>query len=174
MQKLSYMSKIAMKKELVVKTEMQLVGLSIRTNNKNEMHPETSQIGQLIQQFYDQELGEKILQRQHPGITYSVYTDYASNEYGDYTYFFGEEVTSLDTVPEGLSTLVIPSMRYQKFTTPKGKIPDIIVQAWQKIWAMSPEELGGKRAYFADFEIFDERASDIENAIVDIYIGLRD
>jgi predicted transcriptional regulator YdeE len=31
---------------------------------------------------------------------------------------------------------------------------------------------GGKRAYIADFEVYDERSRDPDNTIVDIYIGI--
>jgi predicted transcriptional regulator YdeE len=38
---------------------------------------------------------------------------------------------------------------------------------------MSPKELGGTRAFQTDFEIYDQRAADPENAQIDVYIGLR-
>lgn len=50
-------------------------------------------------------------------------------------------------------------------------MPDIVIQAWQAIWKMTPEDLGGKRTYRADFEIYDQRAQDPQNSVVDIYIG---
>lgn len=162
-----------MKKELTTKPEIKLVGLSVRTNNENEMNAKTSKIGELIQQFYQQKFAEKIKHRKNSGVTYSVYTEYASDEYGDYTYFFGEEVTTLKNIPDDMATLTILAADYQKFTTPQGKMPDIVIQAWQKIWRMAPEELGGQRAYQADFEIYDERASDPLNASVDVYVGVK-
>jgi predicted transcriptional regulator YdeE len=53
-------------------------------------------------------------------------------------------------------------------------MPDVVIAAWQAIWAMNDSELGGKRRYVADFEIYDDRASDPNNTIVDIYIGIKD
>jgi predicted transcriptional regulator YdeE len=38
---------------------------------------------------------------------------------------------------------------------------------------MSPEELGGIRAFQTDYEIYDQRAADPANAQIDVYIGLR-
>jgi predicted transcriptional regulator YdeE len=38
---------------------------------------------------------------------------------------------------------------------------------------MSPEELGGTRAFRTDYEIYDQRSTDPENAQVDVYVGLR-
>lgn len=36
------------------------------------------------------------------------------------------------------------------------------------------EQLGGQRAYKADFEVYDQRAADPNSAVLDIYIGLSD
>jgi predicted transcriptional regulator YdeE len=38
---------------------------------------------------------------------------------------------------------------------------------------MSPEELGGTIAFKTDYEIYDQRAPDPENAQIDVYVGLR-
>ena len=46
------------------------------------------------------------------------------------------------------------------------------IAAWQAIWAMNESELNGKRRYIADFEIYDDRASDPNNTVVEIYIGI--
>lgn len=34
------------------------------------------------------------------------------------------------------------------------------------------KNFGGKRKYIADFEIYDQRAADPNNAVIDIYIGM--
>src|SRR3990167_3408734 len=104
-----------MKKELANISEIKLVGLTVRTNNKNEMNPETSKIGALAGQFWSQHTASKIQNRKNPGITFSVYTDYDSDEHGDYTYFIGEEVNDFEDMPAGLQKLTIPEAKYQKF-----------------------------------------------------------
>ncbi len=38
---------------------------------------------------------------------------------------------------------------------------------------MTAEELGGERNYITDFEIYDERANDPQNTVLDIYIGIK-
>ena len=159
-------------KELTNKTEIKLVGLSARTNNKNEMNPQTSKIGELAGRFWNENVAGKISNRKNPGITLAVYTDYDSNEHGDYTYFIGEEVDSLENIPEGLQGLTIPTSQYLKFTTSPGKMPEIVITAWQQIWKMSAEDFGGKRAYLADFEVYDQRAMDPNNTSLDIFIGI--
>lgn len=68
-------------------------------------------------------------------------------------------------------TLVIPQGSYQRFTTEKGQMPNVVISAWQAIWKMNQEALGGERNYVADFEVYDERATDPANTMIDIYIG---
>ncbi|HEX4044431.1 MAG TPA: GyrI-like domain-containing protein [Gammaproteobacteria bacterium] len=161
-----------MKNVTVNMQEIKLIGLSARTNNKNEMNPQTSKIGELAGRYWSQNVAVQITDRKNPGVTLSVYTEYDSDEHGDYTYFIGEEVSSFENMPSGFKKLIVPSAKYQKFTTPAGKMPEVVINAWQKIWKMSPDDLEGKRAYLADFEIYDQRASDPGNTIVDIYVGI--
>jgi predicted transcriptional regulator YdeE len=68
--------------------------------------------------------------------------------------------------------ITIPNSRYQKFTTAPGKMPEVVVNAWQKIWEMTSEVLGGNRKYQADFEVYDQRATDPNHTILDLYIGI--
>ncbi len=162
-----------MKKELTNKQEIKLIGLTARTNIKNEMNPQTAKIGELAGRFWSQNLASHLAQRKNPGVTFSVYTEYASDEHGDYTYFIGEEVSAFENVPAELKKLTIPATQYQKFTTPSGKMPEVVIEAWQQIWKMSASDFGGERAYLADFEVYDQRAIDPANTSLDIYIGIK-
>lgn len=161
-----------MKRELVSKPEIKLMGLSVRTNNQNEMNPLTSKIKGLVEKYYRENVADQIPQRKHPGVTLLAYTNYDSDEFGNYTCYIGEETLTLETVPEGLQTLTIPKSHYQKFTTPAGIMPEVVISAWQKIWQMTAAELGGKRAFSVDFEVYDQRAKDANNAIIDIFINI--
>lgn len=51
-------------------------------------------------------------------------------------------------------------------------MPDVIMNAWEKIWKMSHKQLGGRRSYKTDFEIYDERSTDHQNIVLDLYIGI--
>ena len=162
-----------MKKVPTYKPAIQLVGLTVRTNNANEQNPATGKIGPLVSDYFSQGTASSILHRANPGVTFSVYTDYESDHQGDYTYFIGEEVSSFDDIPVGLQRLTIPQSDYQRFTTAPGQMPMVVIEAWQKIWQMDTVALGGERSYVADFEIYDERAMDPNKAIVDVYIGTK-
>lgn len=76
-------------------------------------------------------------------------------------------------IAHNLCLLPIPSQKYVKFTNEPGPMPKVCIDMWQKIWAMDENQLGGIRAYQADFEVYDARCSDSNNAILDIYIGIK-
>jgi predicted transcriptional regulator YdeE len=155
--------------------EMKLVGISVRTNNAHifEADPTTNPIALTVQKYFYQGLSSQIQNKKTPGTTYCVYTEYASDYNGDYTYFIGEEVTSLTEIPEGMTTHTVPAQTYAKFTSPSGPMPKVCVDLWQKIWFMEQQNQMEKRGYLADFEVYDERAADHANVVLDIYIGLR-
>jgi len=155
-------------------TNTRLLGIAAHTNNANESNPKTAKIPRLIQLYHQERYFDKFGHRAAPGTTYCVYADYNEpNHDSDYTYLVGEEVSSImDEDHTTLRAMVIPAGRYAKFTVGPGKIEEIIPVAWQAIWQMSNEELGGARRFEADFECYDRRAANPQEAIVDIYIGL--
>jgi len=161
--------------QTMILPEIKLVGIKTRTNNASELNPTTAKIEKTALNYFHNKLWVKTMHRKNPGTTYCVYTDYASDFTGDYTYFIGEEVTAFapDDLPEELSQLTIPPQTYTKFTSDPGVIPEIVVNLWQKTWKMSPEELGGNRNYQTDFEVYDERARNQQNAVFDLYIGIK-
>ena len=161
-----------MEKNIEQLPEIKLVGITARTSNVLEMDPSTAKIGATIYRFDQDGLQAKILNRKTPGKIFAVYTNYESDENGPYTYFLGEEVTFFENIAPGFETLIIPAQAYAKFTSNSGKVQEISIGMWQNIWQMGAAELGGKRTYIADFEIYDERCKDLNNAIIDIYVGI--
>ncbi len=162
-----------MKKIFIDHTETKLIGVTVRTNNQNEIAPMTGKIFGCIRRYFHEKLAECIPHRLKPGTTYCAYTAYASDHRGDYTYFIGEQVSAVAKIPEGFESLLIPAQQYARFTNGPGKMPEVIREPWFAIWDMSAEQLGGERAYITDFEIYDERAADHEKIVLDIYIGLK-
>ncbi len=163
-----------MKQEKVYKDNMLLVGISTRTNNKNELDPKKAKIGNFSKSYWENNTSSQFANRLEPGVTYAIYTDFESDENGDYTYFIGETVENLDKQDmSNITSLTIPKSTYHKFTTDIGEFPDIVVNSWKKIWKMKKENFLGERSYIADFEIYDSRAADPKNAVIDIYIGIK-
>ncbi|RZI45542.1 AraC family transcriptional regulator [Rickettsiales endosymbiont of Peranema trichophorum] len=153
--------------------EIRLVGISVRTSNWCEMNSDTAKIGRTMQKFLSSGMQTRIRGRRSPGTVFGVYTGYESDENGEYRYFVGEEVDVIDALPEYFEVLTIPAQAYVKLTSEQGSIPAVCIDMWQNIWRMKATDLGGERAYIADFEIYDERSKDSKSAIIDIYIGIQ-
>jgi len=164
-----------MKQTASVLTELMLVGVTTRTNNTQifEQDPSVNKIAATVQKYFHGGLSSKIANRKNPGTTFCVYTHYESDMNGDYTYFIGEEVTSFHEIGDDFKTLIIPAQSYAKFTNQPGPMPLVCIDMWKSIWKMEAEELGGERAYIADFEVYDHRSVDHNNVELDIYIGVK-
>jgi predicted transcriptional regulator YdeE len=162
-----------MQKVLIGRSKFSLVGIKVRTSYARETDKMKGAILPCVQKYFHGALFEKISNRAKPGVTYCVYTDYESDYRGSYTYFIGEEVTSVaNPLPVWFTSLEIPDQQYAKFTTLPAPMPEVIINAWYAIWAMPEKALGGKRPYLADFEVYDERAADHQNIVLDIYVGI--
>jgi len=163
-----------MQKIITTLPEIKLVGISTRTNNAHlfDTNVEINKVAATVQKYFHNGLADKLYNRKNPGTTFCVYTNYESDENEDFTYFIGEAVNNFDEVPKGFETLIIPMQNYAKFTSQAGPMPAVCIQMWKDIWQMSPAILGGKRAYIADFEVYDERSKDHNSTILDLYIGI--
>ncbi len=103
----------------------------------------------------------------------AVYTEYASDKDGEYTYVLGARVTNAEIVPAGMVAKNVPAGRYAVFTSEKGPVQKVVVEMWQRVWATPKSALGGDRRYKADFEVYDQRAQNPADAVVDLYVGVR-
>jgi predicted transcriptional regulator YdeE len=161
--------------ESIVKTEHQdsfyVAGYSTRTNNAKEASGQ-GQIGPLWQRWFAESLGAKIPNRVDNDVVV-VYSEYVSDEKDDYTYILGARVSSVDHLPAGVTYRKVVAGQYSLFTTDKGPVTQVVPAEWRKIWAMSPGDLGGRRAFVTDFEVYDQRSADPQNAQVEIHIGLQ-
>ena len=159
-----------MNKTITALPAIKLVGITARTSNSREMNPETSKIGATMQKFFTGGMQAQIFERKNPGRVFAVYTNYESDEHGEYTYFLGEEVDGFKNIQQEFESLTIPAGTYVKFTSTPGKMPAVCIDMWQNIWKMNAAGLGGKRAYIADFEVYDERSKNPEQALSLIHI----
>ena len=96
---------------------------------------------------------------------YAVYFDYEEDHTKPFSYFIGCKVSSDSQAVEGISVLQIPTDNYIKLLA-KGKMPDCIANCWKDIWTW-----GIARAYHYDFEVYDERSKNWNDAEVDVYVS---
>lgn len=149
---------------MVTINEFKIIGISVKTTNKDGQSAQD--IGKLWQQFYMENLFEKIPNKLSNDI-YSIYTDYKSDFTDEYTTIIGVQASSLENIPAGLIGRQFPSDNFVKYTA-KGLMPKAIVEVWSDIWKKD-KELGRKYTY--DFEVYGEKSQDGENSEVEIYIA---
>ncbi len=71
-----------------------------------------------------------------------------------------------DELPEGMVVRTIPAGTYAKFVV-RGNMIKAVAEFWQELWKMDLP-----RAFVCDFEEYQN--GDMEDALVHIYIGLKD
>jgi len=151
-------------KETEIK-EITLIGLALESKTTNENRQSESDCGRLWQRFENGNYFDKIREK----ITDEIFAVYYNYE-GDYTkpfsYFIGCSVPKDAEIPENMDTIKISVGSYLKFTA-AGKMPDCVANKWKEIWNANLP-----RAYREDFEIYDKRSKDWQNAEVDIYISI--
>jgi len=148
---------------------IQVVGFSVRTTNAAEAKGD-GEIPKLWNRFFQENLGDKIPHRVGQSLIV-VYSDYASDQNGEYTYTLGAPVDSVADMPKDLAVRTIPVASYAVFTTPPGPPQQTLPAIWAKIWGMSEAELGGKRSFIMDYETYDD-FSDPQNIQVSVHLGL--
>ena len=142
------------------------LGIAARTNNANEMSGHGI-IGAMWRRVMSEKLIEKIPNRADSNII-AMYSDYESDANGEYTFLIGSKVTSADSVPAGMVLKQVPRSSYAVFTSEKGPVWEVIPKVWQKIWSTPLE-----RTFLSDFEVYDERAADPQNAVAEVWVGIR-
>lgn len=161
----------AMEPKIVRQDGFTVVGIATRTSNAKEMTA-GGLIGKQWDRLFQERLLAKIPNKADQNIM-AVYTDYAGDHDGEYTYLLGARVTSEADVPAGMVAKKIPAGRFAVFTSEKGPAPKVVPATWMKINSLPRTAVGGDRVYRADYEIYDERARDRQNLQVDVYVGIR-
>lgn len=148
-----------------------VVGIQVRTSNSKEMTSE-GVIGRQWHRFMSEELIEQIANRVDSSIV-AVYTEYASDHNGDYTYVLGAKVSAAKDLPPGMVAKKIPAGRYAVFISEKGRVEQVVPAIWQRINSLPKSASGGDRAYKADYEIYDQRSANPQDARVEVHVGTR-
>ena len=147
-----------------------VVGLTVRTNNAAEAGGQ-GQIPALWQNAMTNGQLEQIPNRVGEGYVV-VYSDFASDHGGEYNYTLGVRVSSADNVPAGMVKRTVAAGKYAIFQSEQGAPQDVIPALWQHINSLSPQQMGGERAYRSDFETYGN-ITDPSSMQVTAHIGLK-
>lgn len=148
-----------------------VAGMTGRTNNAKEMTA-AGVISKLWGRLMQEDLLAKVPDRADDNII-AVYTDYASDHNGDYTYVLGAKVVGDSEVPAGMVATKVVTGKYARFTSERGPASKLVPELWQKINSLPRNAPGGDRTYQSDFEVYDQRARNPQDAIVDVFVGIR-
>ena len=118
-----------------------VMGREVRTSNARELSGQGS-IGQLWSKM-SPDLGKPV----------AVYSEYASNKDGEYSYLLGVEIGNNETLPLQFSKRDTEEGDYVCLKSEGPVTPQLVAGLWRQIWAL--EEAGEiSRAYITDFEIY--------------------
>ncbi len=131
-------------------------GIKTRTNNKNEMNPNTSKIAALWQEFYQDEIPKKL---DLSGV-YGVYYNYESDVNGNFDVMAGCKGENSE-----YENISIKKGEYLVFSK-KGTMPQAVIDTWMEIWNYFNSNPKEKRAYNTDFEKY------VSADEVEVYIGI--
>ena len=146
-----------------------VIGIAIRTSN-NAAFSDNS-IGNLWQRFFAESVFATIPHKIDHAIV-AVYYDFATDRNGEYNLLLGARVSSIDEIPMGMIAYHVPSQKRAIFVSESGPVGQVCFDLWKKIWLLEDENKLN-RAYSADYELYDERSKDRQNAQVAIYIGIK-
>ncbi|NIK79114.1 putative transcriptional regulator YdeE [Paenibacillus castaneae] len=159
-----------MSANIIINPALQLVGISARTTNNEEGGP-NGKLPELWNTYFRSSIAERI-QANNGHLLYGLYTDYESDASGAYTALLGHERGDAEhPIPEDLKLVSVPEAHYMVFKTKKGPVQEVVLQAWQEIWSLF-EHSAIKRAYTGDFELYDTRNFNPNDAEAEIYIAV--
>jgi predicted transcriptional regulator YdeE len=148
-----------------------VIGITARTNNAREMTAD-GLIGKQWDRLFKEGILNKIPNKADSNII-AIYTAYASDHDGDYTYVLGAKVSPGAETPTGMVAVKVQPGKYAMFTSDRGIVTKVVPETWQRINSLPKSAVGGDRVYKTDFEVYDQRAADPQNSQMDVYIGIR-
>jgi len=140
---------------------LMLQGISVRTNNKNESNEETQKIAPLWEQYDQENMFSKTLNKVNNTSFYGLYLNYESDVNGDYDAMVAVEVSKSKN-----NAIVIENQKYLVFKK-EGELPEVAFESWKEIWAYFENNSEYERAYGVDFEKYAKRDE------VEIYISIK-
>ncbi|MDR0193861.1 MAG: GyrI-like domain-containing protein [Myroides sp.] len=149
----------------VTVNQFHLIGIAVRTTN--EQNKAANDIPMLWDRFFKEDVINQIPNKVCTAV-YSLYTNYEGDHTMPYTTIIGCEVADLSVIPEGMVGQTFEGGTYRKITTKGDLTQGLIIKEWEKIWSENWD-----RKYTADFEVYDEKASNPHDAEVSIYVAIK-
>ena len=160
----------AMKPRQTEQAGFQVIGIEARTNNSRESGADGA-IPKQWQRLFMEDMLNHIPDRFDQSIV-AVYTNYASDWNGDYTYILGAKVKAGTTAPQGMVYKSVAAGKYVEFISKRGFPGQVVPDVWKEVWTYFQVPGSPSRAYGADYEVYDDM-SDPNNIQVRLYVGVK-
>ena len=139
--------------------KLMINGISVTTNNKNEMNEDTAKITGLWDDYEEKNTYSATHDKANNSSMYAVYNNYTSDVNGDYDVTVGVEVT------KSKKAIVIEDEKYLVFKK-EGELPQVVIETWKEIWDYFENNDEHKRKYSIDFEHYTKEEE------IEIYISI--
>ena len=156
-----------MEPKIISKKAFSVIGIELKTTTREGKN--FVEIPQFWQQVIQKKQIKNIPNKKQPDRVLGICMDFRAD--GAFSYIIGSEVTHTDNVPDDMVSREIPEANYAVFTA-RGKMPDSIQNTTKYIYREWLPKSKYQHAHSPEFELYDERSGDSENAEVDIYIPI--
>lgn len=142
-----------------------IIGISVRTTNEN------GKAGQDIPVLWNKFMTEKIAEKIPDKIdnsVYCIYTDYEKDHTQPYTTIIGCKVENANEIPSEMIAKTFEEADYTKIVARGNIMQGLVYNEWVKIWNSDLN-----RTFTADFEVYDEKSQNLEDAEVAIFVAIK-
>ena len=141
-----------------------IIGIKTRTANDGRAGKD---IPMLWGKFMENGVKDRIPNKMDDSI-YCLYSNYEGDHLQPYDVIIGCKVSATDQIPDGMILHHVDTGNSAKFVA-KGSLVkgEAVVKTWFQIW-----DADINRKFSTDYEVYDERSSDIQNAEVDIFVSV--
>lgn len=141
-----------------------IIGVTLRTSNERESHPDTASIPIMWRNFFEYNVMAGIPNQLDPMSVYGVYSNYESDEMGEYDLLIGLQSGATEK-PANFNISTIVEGKYLVFPVLEAS-PDGIKDTWAGIEGYFDTMETYKRAFTSDFELYQGRSD------ISIYISI--
>lgn len=131
--------------------KFRVIGIATRTSYDIE-NTIKRKIPLLWKRFYDERCFDKIPNKVEPSKIYAIYAEYDPDEFGNFTYVLGMEVSDFSRIPEGMIGKTIGGADYHVQESGQGPLTEVAPQAWDAL--SSEKSIKKNRKYETDFEVY--------------------
>lgn len=133
-----------------------IIGVSLRTSNERESHPDTASIPIMWRNFFEYNVMGGIPEQVDSSVVYGVYSDYESDQTGEYDLLIGLQSTAKEK-PANYEMVTIQEGKYLVFPVLEAS-PVGIKDTWAGVEGYFDHTDTYKRAFTTDFEIYQGRS----------------